>query len=251
MKYTVKKGDSMYSIAKHFGIPFAEIVKANPGIQDPDVIYPEQVIEVPFVAASEGMIPESGPDNGGTGYLGGMRFGYPGITEFPGAPGFSGAPGFPGGMAPGYSGAPDFPGAAGFPGGMATGYSGEQVWGYPGGMPGFSEGPAGDYPGNEGSFFPGLGPSGYPGEGIPGIPGGLDSQQSGFMPGQIISQGEKGKHVQILQHRLKELGYFRGRVNGRYGRGTMSAVSRFQQECSMPVNGMVDYYVWSSLGIRE
>jgi len=229
MKYTVKKDDSMYSIAKQFGIPFAEIVKGNPGIQDPDVIYPGQVIEVPVAADSSGMVPGAGPDDGSAAYLGGMMFGYPGVTGFPGVSGFPGAP--------------VFSGAPGFQGGM--------VPGYPGDMPGFYAGTTGDYRANQVPFFPGLSPCGYPEEGIPGNPGGLDSRPPGFMPGQIIKQGEQGKHVQILQQRLKELGYFRGRVNGRYGRGTVSGVSKFQQECSMPVNGMVDYYVWSSLGIRE
>ncbi|WP_418792368.1 LysM peptidoglycan-binding domain-containing protein [Phosphitispora sp. TUW77] len=158
MKYTVKKGDSMYSIAKQFGIPFEEIVRVNPSIQDPDVIYPEQVIELPV------------------------------------------------------------------------------------------------------EFYPGISASGFTGEGAPGMQGGLGSQISGLtgitgnvgiMPGQIIRPGEKGRLVQLLQHRLKELGYFRGRINGRYGRETVAAITRLQKECRMPVTGMVDYYVWSSLGIRS
>ncbi len=246
MKYTVKKGDSMYSIAKHYDIPFAELVEANPGIQDPDIIYPGQIIEVPVAAESDDMSPGHGPEEGSD-YHGGMMSGQFGMA------GYQGPPGYPGGMVSGY------------PGGAAPGYPAGGMFGYPlGNMSGYPGGMGADLPGNNVPLYPGIGPGSHPGWGVPGTPGGFTPYVPGFpagpetgipgetgiMPGQIIRPGEKGNHVQALQKRLKEMGYFRGRVNGRYGRSTMSAVSRFQQDCSMPVNGLVDFYVWSSLGIR-
>jgi nucleoid-associated protein YgaU len=45
--YTVQPGDTLWSIARRFGIPLGALVQANPGI-DPDRIYPGQVIAIPI-----------------------------------------------------------------------------------------------------------------------------------------------------------------------------------------------------------
>lgn len=45
--YTVKSGDTMYLIAKKFGVPLNVLIFANPQIPDPNVIYPGQVICIP------------------------------------------------------------------------------------------------------------------------------------------------------------------------------------------------------------
>ncbi len=45
--YTVRAGDTMWSIAKKFGISLSELIRLNPQIKDPNMIYPGQRINVP------------------------------------------------------------------------------------------------------------------------------------------------------------------------------------------------------------
>ncbi|MGI6286209.1 hypothetical protein MHOCP_13160 [Moorella humiferrea] len=45
--YTVKSGDTMYLIARHFGISLDELIAANPQVRDPNLIYPGQVLCIP------------------------------------------------------------------------------------------------------------------------------------------------------------------------------------------------------------
>lgn len=51
-QYTVQSGDTMWLIAKRFGVSLSALIKANPQIPDPDRIYPGQVINVPGKAPS-------------------------------------------------------------------------------------------------------------------------------------------------------------------------------------------------------
>ncbi|SFE22648.1 spore coat assembly protein SafA [Thermoanaerobacter thermohydrosulfuricus] len=46
--YTVKPGDTMWSIANMFGISLDCLIRANPQISDPNLIYPGQQICIPF-----------------------------------------------------------------------------------------------------------------------------------------------------------------------------------------------------------
>lgn len=48
--YTVKRGDSLWNIAKRFygnGSEYEKIVRANPEITNPNIIYPGQKIKIP------------------------------------------------------------------------------------------------------------------------------------------------------------------------------------------------------------
>ncbi len=45
--HTVKSGDSMWRIAVKYQVGLSEIKAANPQIQDPDLIYPGQVLQIP------------------------------------------------------------------------------------------------------------------------------------------------------------------------------------------------------------
>lgn len=45
--YTVKKGDNLYKISKKFGVDFADILKLNRQLKDPNKIYPGQRIRIP------------------------------------------------------------------------------------------------------------------------------------------------------------------------------------------------------------
>ena len=47
VKYTVVKGDSMWKISRKFEIGLDELIAANPQIEDPTLIYPDQVITIP------------------------------------------------------------------------------------------------------------------------------------------------------------------------------------------------------------
>jgi len=58
MKYTVMPGDTLYQIANRYGVPVDELLKANPDIKDPNLIYPGQLIEIPVDKVPGGEFPE-------------------------------------------------------------------------------------------------------------------------------------------------------------------------------------------------
>ncbi len=45
--YTVQPGDSMWSIARKFGVPLDALIRANPQIPNPSLIFPGQIVCVP------------------------------------------------------------------------------------------------------------------------------------------------------------------------------------------------------------
>lgn len=45
--YTVRRSDTLFRIAQRFGISLQALIRANPQIANPDVIFPGQVICVP------------------------------------------------------------------------------------------------------------------------------------------------------------------------------------------------------------
>jgi len=51
LTYVVQKGDTMYLIAKRFGVALQDLIAANPQIKDPNLIYPGQVVNVPVAPA--------------------------------------------------------------------------------------------------------------------------------------------------------------------------------------------------------
>lgn len=55
-----------------------------------------------------------------------------------------------------------------------------------------------------------------------------------------LTSGDSGQLVRALQEALKELNYYDGLVDGKYGSGTAGAVRAFQQRNSLPVNGVAD-----------
>lgn len=46
-RYTVMSGDTMFLIARRFGVPLDQFLAANPHIANPDLIYPGDVVCVP------------------------------------------------------------------------------------------------------------------------------------------------------------------------------------------------------------
>ncbi len=52
-----------------------------------------------------------------------------------------------------------------------------------------------------------------------------------------LKPGSQGEEVRKLQRRLKELGYYKGSVDGDYGEGTATAVEAFQRQHGLDVDG--------------
>ena len=52
-----------------------------------------------------------------------------------------------------------------------------------------------------------------------------------------LENGTEGDQVKTLQKRLKDLGYYNGNVDGRYGEGTQAAVMAFQLRNNLTVDG--------------
>jgi spore coat assembly protein SafA len=59
--YTVKSGDTLFLIARHYNIPLQSLINANPQISDPNRIFPGQVICIPLA-------PGPAPCPGGVSY---------------------------------------------------------------------------------------------------------------------------------------------------------------------------------------
>ena len=59
-----------------------------------------------------------------------------------------------------------------------------------------------------------------------------------------LGPGETGASVAFLQRRLRQLGYYRGPVDGYYGLSTERAVMAFQKERRLPVTGRI---AWEDL----
>lgn len=60
----------------------------------------------------------------------------------------------------------------------------------------------------------------------------------GAVPGRTLRKGYRGDDVKSVQTRLKALGYLSGNVDGKYGTGTMAAVSAFQAANGLTVDGL-------------
>ena len=75
------------------------------------------------------------------------------------------------------------------------------------------------------------------------IPGSIEISQAtsdeiadGVLP---LRPGRTGKQVKILQTQLKELGFYEGSIDGKYGGTTKSAVSKFQSAKNLSADGIV------------
>jgi len=68
--------------------------------------------------------------------------------------------------------------------------------------------------------------------------GGSSSSGSGDSTGYTtLQEGDEGASVKKLQERLKELGYYSGSVDGKFGSGTLTAVRAFQEAMKLTVDG--------------
>lgn len=72
------------------------------------------------------------------------------------------------------------------------------------------------------------------------------SSQSPFNE-RVLQRGDRGADVTDVQQRLRELGYFQGTPTGYFGSSTQDAVTRFQINQNISVNGIVDSQTRSAL----
>jgi len=57
----------------------------------------------------------------------------------------------------------------------------------------------------------------------------------------------RGSHVEALQTRLRDLGYFAGRIDGHLGERTRAAVQAFQADHGLELDGVVGRQTWAAL----
>ena len=72
------------------------------------------------------------------------------------------------------------------------------------------------------------------------------SGQAPAYPGVAFRQGNRGPNVQVIQQRLRDLGYAVG-VDGNFGPGTAKAVAAFQQKNNLGSDGVVGQGTWAAL----
>ncbi|MFI6450773.1 L,D-transpeptidase family protein [Streptosporangium amethystogenes] len=66
-------------------------------------------------------------------------------------------------------------------------------------------------------------------------------------PGKTLKLGAKGATVKALQERLAELGYAPGRIDGRYGGATLTAIWAFQKVNGISPTSTVARRTWQAL----
>lgn len=63
----------------------------------------------------------------------------------------------------------------------------------------------------------------------------------------VYKIGTKGDEVKKIQERLKKLGYYKGSIDGDFGKGTQTAVKAFQKDKKLTVDGSVGPGTWKAL----
>lgn len=66
-------------------------------------------------------------------------------------------------------------------------------------------------------------------------------------PAGSLKLGSKGDDVKTVQRKLKDLGFYRGSVDGDFGAGTEDAVKRFQKQYGLTEDGKVGKYTMEKL----
>lgn len=66
-----------------------------------------------------------------------------------------------------------------------------------------------------------------------------------------IKKGNTGSNVKKLQKRLKELGYYKGSIDGIFGSKTEKALKDFQKALNLIVDGIAGSKTYVALGIEE
>ena len=66
-------------------------------------------------------------------------------------------------------------------------------------------------------------------------------------PDMPVKRGMYGDEVSKLQNKLKEYGYYKDPVDGRFGSGTLGAVIQFQMDAGLDADGIVGLSTWEAL----
>lgn len=66
-----------------------------------------------------------------------------------------------------------------------------------------------------------------------------------------LAQGATGGDVQLIQTRLKNLGFFHGHCNGKFGPQTEAALRAYQRSEGLPADGLIGFQEYVRLGLLE
>lgn len=66
-----------------------------------------------------------------------------------------------------------------------------------------------------------------------------------------INPGDRGADVYAIQQRLKELGFFKGYIDGIFEDDLKNALHRFQRSNKLPVTNTITKRAWEAMGFRE
>ena len=78
----------------------------------------------------------------------------------------------------------------------------------------------------------------------------LNMVNSDFFINSVFSQyGSRGNEVRKIQTKLKQLGYYKGSIDGIYGSDTQNAVKSFQKNCGLKSDGIAGPKTLLYLGI--
>ncbi len=79
----------------------------------------------------------------------------------------------------------------------------------------------------------------------------LTKQTQAVQQAAVIKQGSKGSDVKEVQSRLKKWGYYKGSVDGVFGKQTRDAVIAFQKKNGLKADGVVGKATYQALGMNE
>ncbi|MBR3334262.1 MAG: peptidoglycan-binding protein [Clostridia bacterium] len=68
-----------------------------------------------------------------------------------------------------------------------------------------------------------------------------------ILQGRVLQYKDQGEDVQALQSRLKDLGYYSGKLSGQFGDATQKAVKKFQEDYDLEPTGIADLRTLSIL----
>lgn len=66
-----------------------------------------------------------------------------------------------------------------------------------------------------------------------------------------INPGDRGADVMAIQQRLKQLGFYKGELDGIYEDDLKNALHRFQRSVKLTADNTIDRQTWLAMGFRE
>lgn len=67
----------------------------------------------------------------------------------------------------------------------------------------------------------------------------------------LSKYGSTGEEVILIQHRLNELGYYNGSIDGKFGTDTKNAIIKFQSDSNLSPDGIAGNKTLEALGINK